>query len=357
MARRSLTSLEEFVELWRELEFFVGVDVHAKSCHVALQRPDGLAYTWVAPPRPSALIDKLRASGLRIGAIAYEAGPTGFSLAREAKAAGFAVIVAAPSKIPRAVSRGAKTDRLDCRKLANYAARGTLKPIAVPSEKEEAQRTLLRRRHQIVDDLRKVKQRIKSLLPYLGVQEPAGLAHWSAGAVAALPKPPLEPEAKETLASHPRTMKFHQAELKSVEARLATSMEQDHQVVVHCLRSVPGVGAVVASTFRPEMFRPERVARAEEVASYLGLAPIVSQSGAGKARGRIGPVGQKRLRSLPIEAAWIWKAKDPGARATYGRIPSRRGLPQKAITALARRLGMILWRICLERRPYRPCAA
>ena len=357
MARRSLTSLDEFVEGWRGQEFFVGVDAHARSYHVALRRPDGAAHTWVAPPSPTALIGMLRASGLRIRAIAYEAGPTGFSLAREAQAAGFVAIVAAPSKIPRAVSRGAKTDRLDCLKLASYAAKGMLRAIAVPSKRQEAQRTLLRRRHQIVDDLRKVKQRIKSLLLYLGAQEPDGLAHWSKAAVSALSRLSLEPEAHETLASHLRALAFHHAELKSVEARLAMSMEQDHKAVMHSLRSVPGVGAVVASTFCLEIYRPERFARAEEIASFLGLAPMVSQSGEGKARGRIRPVGQRRLRSLLIEAAWVWKSKDAWAQAIYGRVLSHCGVPQKAITALARRLGVILWRLCIEKRPYRLRAA
>ena len=284
MARLTVSSLNEFVEGWRGQEFFVGVDVHARSYHVALRRADGKSHAWVAPADPKALVRQLLSLGVKVSAVAHEAGPTGFSLAREVEGAGLHAIVAAPSRIPRAVSPGAKTDRLDCLKLADYAARGMLKPIAVPCPKEEAQRTLLRRRHQIVDDLRKVKQRIKSLLLYLGVQEPAGLTKWSMASIKTLEKLPLEVDARETMASHLRGLSFLQAELKTVEARLAYSVEQGHQVVMNCLRSVPGVGAVVASTFRLELYRPERFARAEEVTSYLGLAPMVSQSGDRKAR-------------------------------------------------------------------------
>ncbi|MFU2210658.1 IS110 family transposase [Solidesulfovibrio sp. C21] len=53
---------------------------------------------------------------------------------------------------------GAKTDRLDCVKLADYAAKGMLRPIAVPTEEQEAQRSLERRRHDLADDLCRVKQ-------------------------------------------------------------------------------------------------------------------------------------------------------------------------------------------------------
>jgi len=72
-----------------------------------------------------------------------------------------------------------------------------LKPIAVPTRQEEAQRTLLRRRHQIVNALRKVKQRIKSLLLYLGVRESDGLANWSMASVKALGELPLDPVAAD----------------------------------------------------------------------------------------------------------------------------------------------------------------
>jgi len=353
MARRHVSSLDEFVEGCRDQRFFVGVDVHARSYHVALRRADGQSHVWVAPADPRGLVRQIISLGVEVSAIAHEAGPTGFSLARGIEEAGLRAIVAAPSRIPRAVTPGAKTDRLDCLKLAEYAAKGMLKPIAVPTRQEEAQRTLLRRRHQIVDDLRKVKQRIKSLLLYLGVQEPDGLANWSIASIKALGELPLEPVAAETMESHLRALSFHQAELKTVETRLAQSLEQDHQKVMDCLRSIPGVGAVVATTFRLEIYRPERFDRAEEVTSYLGLAPMVSQSGEGKARGRLRPVGQRRLRSLLVEAAWMWKSKDRWAQGVYNAILSRCGLPQKAIAALARKLAVILWRLSIEQRPYR----
>lgn len=357
MARRAVSSLSEFVEGWRDQKFFVGVDVHARSYHVALRRCDGAAHSWVAPADPKALVNQLLSVGVQVSAGVYEAGPTGFGLAREVEGAGLRVIVAAPSRIPRSVSRGAKTDRLDCLKLAYYASKDMLRAIAVPSLVEEVQRTLLRRRHQIVDDIRKAKQRIKSFLLYLGVQEPVGLTSWSVASVKALEILLLQGDAQETIASHLRGLYFHQAELKGVESKLAKSTEQDHQMVMDCLRSVPGVGPVVATTFQLELYRPDRFNRAEEVTSYLGLAPMVSQSGEGKAKGKLRPVGQRRLRSLLIEAAWIWKSKDSWAQGFYNRIISRCGLPQKAIAALARKLAVILWRLSIEKRAYRLCPA
>jgi len=113
------------------------------------------------------------------------------------------------------------------------------------------------------------------------------------------------------------------------------------------------VGLVVAAMFRLEIFSPERFRDGGELTSYLGLAPQVRQSGEGKARGKLRPVGQTKLRSLLVEAAWVWKSAAPWAEACYRRILGRCGLAQKAITAVARRLAIVLWRLCLEDRPYR----
>ena len=121
----------------------------------------------------------------------------------------------------------------------------------------------------------------------------------------------------------------------------------EHKSRIRALRTVPGVGEVVATTFAAELFRPGRFQRPEEVTSYLGLAPVVRQSGGGKARTKIRPVGQRRLRSLLIEAAWMWKQRDTAAEMFYRRILGRTGLPQKAIVAVARKLAVRLWRLSI----------
>ena len=118
------------------------------------------------------------------------------------------------------------------------------------------------------------------------------------------------------------------------------------------LQSVPGVGSVLAMTFACEIFRPERFANGERLSSYVGLAPVVSQSGASAATGSLVRTGQQRLRLLLVECSWIHKGRDAGAELMYRRILSRTGLAQKAIVAVARRLLTLLWRLCIENRMY-----
>jgi len=354
MAKLSLSSLRAFVSGFEDQFFWIGIDVHKASYYAALQRADGRSITWVATASPEAFTTQILRLGITIAGVAYESGPTGFSLARSLEQANIPVIVAAASRIPRSVTSGAKCDRLDCIKLADYAAKGMHKPIAIPTPDEEARRSLLRRRHTLVDSVRRNKQRIKSLLLFIGVQEPIEVTHWSNKAPEMLLGLSLEPMAQLTLESYLRELTFHQTELRTVEGQLrqmATSIEQRQSIAY--LQTVPGVGPTVATSFALELFRPERFNRAEEVASYLGLAPVVRHSGGKTPSGRLVPVGQTKLRSLLIEAAWIWKARDAAAADLYQRLLARTGIAQKAIAAVARRLAIILWRLLVEQRPYR----
>jgi transposase len=354
MAKYSLSSLQKFVSGFEKQPFWIGLDVHKRSYYVALRRNDGQHITWVAPASPASFTKQVLHLNINISGVAYETGPTGFALARELDSAGLRVIVAAASRIPRSVTVGAKCDRLDCIKLADYAARGMLKTIAIPTPDEEAHRALLRRRHTLVDSVRRSKQRIKSLLLFVGVDEPKEVTNWNDSAKEILLALPLEPASQLTLESYLRELTFQQTELRRVEKELRQLIASTKQSQsVRYLQTVPGVGPIVSTSFVLELFCPERFGRAEEVASYLGLAPMVQHSGVKTPRGRLIPVGQKRLRSLLVEAAWMWKAKDPTAAELYNRLLSRSGVAQKAIAAVARKLAIILWRLLIEQRPYR----
>ena len=275
MVATKVTELAKFLELDIDRDFHVGIDVHKKSYHVAVLRSDGEVKTFVSSASPEAIVAMLLPHLRRIRAVAYEAGPTGFGLARTLAKAGFSVIVVAPSRVPRPVTAGAKTDRLDCMRLADHAARGILKSIAVPTEEEEAERSVIRRRHDLADGTRRVKQRIQSLLLFHGVEAPPGLNHWGRSAVAQLRKLRLPKEAKATLLSLLRELNFLTKEKAFMEERTSSVCEKpEHFEEMRCLRSVPGVGPITAATFLLELFRPSRFHRVEEVTSYLGLAPL-----------------------------------------------------------------------------------
>ena len=116
----------------------VGVDVHKSSYSVTLWSEARQSYAahWVQPADPAVLIGRLKSCNGHIRRVVYEAGPTGYGLARALRQADFDVQVIAPSRTPKSTGQEAKSDRLDSRRLAMWSAKGLLHPVRIPTEEE-----------------------------------------------------------------------------------------------------------------------------------------------------------------------------------------------------------------------------
>jgi transposase len=188
---------------------------------------------WMCPADNQALVRTILSLPVRLGAVCYEAGPTGFGLARALEAEGMPVVVAAPSRVPRPVAATNKTDRLDCRKLAEWVASGLIRPISIPTEAEEAFRSLQRRRHQLTDSIRKAKQRVRALFLSFNIPEPPGIDHWGKAAVASVSRiefPHCANETKTSLLSELHYLKSAQQEVDAAApARQGTRRGATHR--------------------------------------------------------------------------------------------------------------------------------
>ena len=96
--------------------------------------------------------------------VAYEAGPTGFGLARALDGAGVGCVVAAPGKIERPAQDRVKTDRRDAERLVRLLMVGGLHAVRVPGSEEEALRDLVRAREDVRSDLMRARHRMGKLL-------------------------------------------------------------------------------------------------------------------------------------------------------------------------------------------------
>ena len=334
---------------------WVGIDVHKISYAVAILDEDGQRLEFSTPAEPKKLLLQLLKMGMIIKTLTHESGPTGYGLAWACQEAGVPVVVAAPSRIPRPVTNTGKTDRLDSMKLVELLARDMLKGIAVPTREEFALREMERRRQRLVKQRRELRQNIRAFLLRNGLEEPLGLDSWGKAPFQTLQEMPLPIYLRLSLDSY---LEEHVAILASL-AKMTKQLEKaaielGYGEQVKNLRTIPGVGATIAHTFTSEVFRPERFKRAEDICAYVGLAPITSHSGSGKEKAWLRPVGQRYLRSILVESAWRMIAVEESYRNFYNRIRNKTGLHQKAITALARKLLVLIWRIAIEGRPYRP---
>jgi transposase len=352
---RIVRTLTEPIRLDRGETAHVGVDVHKLTYHVAVVTDQrGLIATWVQPATPGVLLGRLEPIRDRVAQVVYEAGPTGFALVRRLRAEGYTALVIAPSKLLVAVGPEAKSDRLDCRRLAVLAQKGLVRPVRVPTEQEEADRQVVRLRGQLVRKSRTAQQQIKAFLLQHGIAEPAGLGSWSKRSVAALRRLELTTGLRSCLDLLLDERDHAEGEIARVTKSLEGLAESDrHREAVRVLRSVPGVGLVTALSFRLELPEPGRFESAGQVAKMLGLAPQVRQSGQTRREGGLLKSGNSRLRTVLVEAAWRWVRGDAVAAARYRKLVANTGSGQKAIVGMARRLGVLLWRLSVRGEEYR----
>jgi transposase len=140
------------------------LDVHARKIVAGvLDAGSGELRCWQAPMLPVETVEWLRRFPGPVR-VAYEAGPTGYGLARACVAAGIACTVAAPSKIPRAAGDKVKTDRRDAERLARLLRLGELVAVRVPEPHEEAARDLVRAREDARGELMRARHRLSKLL-------------------------------------------------------------------------------------------------------------------------------------------------------------------------------------------------
>lgn len=342
------------INLTKDDDLYIGIDVHKLNYHVALYLNGAHAIDYITPADNAKLCATFQKLQPAIKNIVYEAGPTGYSLARQLKQASLPVDVIAPSKTPQYAARDSKTDRLDGRKLAEYAAKGLLRPIAIPTRRQEADRQLPRLRIQFVKKLKRTKVQIKSFLLQHGISDPQGLSHFSQQAVEKLKKLQLLAPLRYTLDMLITEYKFLSEKLKDIEQKLKeTFAKEPHAKKIQILQTHPGVGPVTSMMFAAELFNPKRFKNSAEIAKYVGFAPTIIQSGQSLRDGPITKTGRPQLRSTLIQAAWIWIIKDYQAKQVYLRIARNTGQKNKAITAMARRLAIHLWKMLCNNEPYR----
>jgi transposase len=123
--------------------YWVGLDVHARSVVAGvIDQRSGAVRSLRLPSSGEATIAWLQTLPVRV---VYEAGPTGYGLARACAEAGISCAVAAPSRVRAAADR-VKTDRRDAERLARLLRLGEITPVRIPTLEQEAARDRVRAR-------------------------------------------------------------------------------------------------------------------------------------------------------------------------------------------------------------------
>jgi transposase len=341
------------VQLTQDDDLYVGIDSHKESFHLALWLNDTPAIDFVMPSHTDKLIAMLEKLRPALRRVVYEAGPTSYALARSLQNVNLPVSVAAPSKTPRQSARDSKTDSFDARKLAEYAAKGLLRYIAIPTKHQEAQRQLTRLRQQLVAKQTRIKLQIKGFLLQHGFDQPAGLSCWSRPAVEHLKNISLSTPLRYCLDTLIEELRFVAEQIRLTEHKIKEAFSRKPlSTTCKLLTTHPGVGPTIAAQFAAEIFNPKRFKNKTQLAKYVGLAPSVRQSGQTLRDGPILKTGRPQLRCMLIQGAWRWIQKDHLAYNTFRQLVQNTGHQNKAITAMARKLAVHLWKMACDNKPY-----
>src|SRR5438093_320843 len=282
---------------------WVGLDVHARKIVAGvLDAESGELRSLRAPTLPAETVAWLERFSAPVR-VAYEAGPTGYGLARACAAVGMACTVAAPSKIPRASGDKVKTDRRDAERLARLLRLGELVPVRVPEPHEEAARDLVRAREDARGDLMRARHRLSKLLLRHGLVYDASA--WTLAHDAWLRRQRFE--------SRPLALAFDESYAAMLQAKtrrdaldraiVELAAEPPFAEIVGRLVCLRGVSTLTALALTVELgdwtrFRPQ------SLGPFLGLTPSEDSTGERRRLGGITKTGNTHARRLLVEAAW-----------------------------------------------------
>jgi transposase len=289
----------------------------------------------------------------------YEAGPDGFWIHRYLTSIGVESLVVDPSSIEvNRRGRQAKTDRLDVERLLGLllryvsGERKALRVIRVPAEDDEHHRQLHRELLTVTHDRIRVVNRIGSLLATQGVHAPVqsdfrrrlvALHQWDGQPLSSALRARLEREWEkvELLTTHIKGLEAerHHA-VQTGGDRVATQVRQ--------LVQLRAIGEHSAWVFVTEYFAWRQLRNRRQVSALAGLVPLPHKSGSIDFDRGISKTGNRRVRSLTIQIAWLWVRYQPTSALTQWYQRRFAGGGRRArkigIVAVARRLLIDLWR-------------
>ena len=349
----------------------VGLDVHANQTHLcALDVSSGEVNRRRVEGPPEEVLPFLEELGE--GTIAaYEAGPTGFGLARAGKERGLDVRVIAPGLIPRAPADRVKTDRRDAERLARLLAAGELRFVWVPSIEEEHFRDLIRCRDDLRGDRMRARHRISTLLLRHGLRYPGPGHNWTQrhhdwlGAIRFSDRAAQTTLLDYLTALH--SLNQRATVLEETIAELGASGSYAEQIArLRCFR---GIDTLSAAGLSAEIGHFSRFSRPNNLAGYLGITPSERTTDEQRRQGSITKAGPTHARRLLIEVAQhsarrpkvgtelrlrqrdqdprvceiAWRAQRR-LHSRWMHLKGRRGKPGgKVVVACARELACFLW--------------
>lgn len=335
------------------MRMFIGLDVSlAKTAICMISEHGKIAREAQVASEPEALVRWIRDQDGVIATIGLEAGPLSQWLHRGLSEAGLDVVLMETRQVKGALkAMPIKTDRRDAEGIARLLHLGWFRPVHCKSVSAQEIRAVLGARKAIQQGMIALEMSLRGLLRNFGLK------------VGAISRGRFEHRIRELAAGNSmletatepmlRARASLRQELGGLERRVR-QLAQDDPACPR-LMSMPGVGAVVALTFRSAVDDPARFTSSKRVGPWVGLTPSRHQSGERDVSGGITKAGDVNLRRALCQAATVMmhRGRSTWLRTWASQVARRRGR-KRAMVALARRIGVILHRMWVDGTAFRP---
>ena len=335
------------------MEHYAGLDVSLEQTSVCLVDAQGQVVREAkVASEPEALIRFLRMQDMEVARVGLEAGPLSQWLHAGLVTAGFEVVLLETRHVKAALSAmTVKTDRRDARGIAQLLRLGWYRPVHAKSASAQEVRSLLTARKLIQCKLLDIESGIRGVLRGFGLK------------VGAVSRGRFEARILDFAQGH-TMLETVIGSMLAARAALQAEFTRLHRALLALVRadpvcrqlmSVPGVGAVVAITFKSGVDDPSRFRRSRDVGPHFGLTPRKYQSGEMDVTGSITKVGDRMVRTALYEAASVMLTRTVrmSPLKSWAMAVARRRGAKKARVALARKLGVILHRMWVDGTSFR----
>ena len=335
------------------MEHFAGLDVSVEETSVCIADDTGKIVREVkVASEPAALLAVLKNPAYRFKRIGLEAGPLSQWLFSSLAEAGLPVICVETRHMRAALKAQInKTDRNDARGIAQMMRVGLYRLVHVKTVRSQKLRMLLTHRKLLQSKAIAIENDLRATLRNFGLKVGiAGKVKFEARIQELVENLPDLAVLVEPLLIVRRVLR---EQIGILHRRLLVIVRDDD--VCRRLMTVPGVGPVVALTYRATVDVPARFRKSKAVGAVFGLTPSRYQSGESERAGGISRCGDEMMRAMLYEAAHIMlvrSVKWSWLKAWAMQIARRRGM-KKAIVALARRLAVVLHRIWVDGTEFR----
>ena len=293
----------------------IGLDVHARSVvGCALDGETGEIHRRTLTPDRGEILAWI-GSLPGLVRVTYEAGPTGFGLARFLLAADVDCLVAAPSKLQRPAGDRVKTDKNDALHLARLLHLGEIVEVTIPDVATEAARDLVRAREDVRGELMSSRHRVSKLLLRQGILYSGGKA-WTPKHETWLRSHQFDQPALQFAydSAFEGMLMAVQRRIKLDTAIAQMAADSEFTPVVNRLGCLRGISTLTAFGLAVEIGDWHRL-DGRRIGAYLGLVPTESSSGGSRSQGGVTKTGNGHARRLLVEAAWHHRQpyRTPGA--------------------------------------------